>query len=121
VEAGAIDLSLFDQRDLAEIQSPDYPGERLIVCRNPLLAQERGRKRQELLAATEKLLEAVRAATLRDKRPLKGQDKIGLRVGKIINRYKMGKHFITEIEDNRFTYCLVLCIGYTYSRKKGPN
>jgi hypothetical protein len=104
VEAGAVDLSLFDQRDLAEIQSPDYPGERLIVCRNPLLAQERGRKRQELLAATEKLLEPVRGATLRAKRPLRGQDKIGVRVGKVINRYKMGKHFITEIEDSRFTY-----------------
>ncbi len=104
VEAGAVDLSLFDERDLAAIQSPDYPEERLIVCRNPLLAQERGRKRQELLAATEKLLERVRAATLRAKQPLKGKDKIGVRVGKVINRYKMGKHFVTEIEDNRFTY-----------------
>lgn len=104
VEAGAVDLSLFDQRDLAEIQSPDYPGERLIVCRNPLLAQERGRKRQELLAATEKLLEAVGTATQRAKRPLKGKDKIGVRVGKVLNRYKVGKHFITQIEDQGFTY-----------------
>jgi transposase len=103
-EAGAVHLSLFDERDLAEIQSPDYPQERLIVCRNPFLAQERGRKRQELLAATEKLLEKIGAATRRTKRPLKGKDKIGLRVGKIINRYKMGKHFIIEIDEDRFTY-----------------
>jgi transposase len=104
VEAGAVDLSLFDERDLAEIQSPDYPQERLIVCRNPLLAQERARKRHELLAATEKLLEKIQAATRRVKRPLKGKDRIGLRVGKVINRYKMGKHFIIEIEDQRFAY-----------------
>lgn len=104
LESGAFDLSLFDQRDLAEIQSPDYPQERLIVCRNPLLAQERARKRQELLAATDKLLEEIRAATQRAKRPLKGKDKIGIRVGKVINRYKMGKHFITEIEEKRFEY-----------------
>jgi hypothetical protein len=103
-EAGAVSLSLFDQRDLAEIQSPDYPQERLIVCRNPLLAEERARKRQELLAATEKLLETIRAATGRTKRPLKGKDKIGLRLGKIINRYKMAKHFITEIDETRFAY-----------------
>jgi transposase len=103
-QAGAVHLSLFDQRDLAEIQSPDYPQERLIVCRNPFLAEERGRKRRELLAATEKLLEKIRAATSRTKRPLKGKDKIGLRVGKIIDRYKMGKHFSTEIAEDRFSY-----------------
>lgn len=104
VESGAVDVSLFDQRDLAEIQSPDYPEERLIVCRNPLLAEERARKRQELLAATEKLLEQVRAATARSRHPLKGKDKIGLRVGKVINRYKMAKHFITKIEEDRFDF-----------------
>jgi transposase len=104
VDSGAVDLSLFDQRDLAEIQSPDYPQERLVVCRNPLLAEERGRKRQELLAATQKLLEEVRAATSRTRRPLKGKDQIGLRVGKVINRYKMAKHFITEIEETSFAF-----------------
>jgi transposase len=104
VENGALDVSLFDQRDIAEIQSPDYPGERLVVCRNPLLAQERGRKRLELLAATEKLLEKVRLATSRAKRPFKGKDKIGVRVGKIINRYKVGKHFTTQIEERSFRF-----------------
>jgi len=104
VQTGALDLSLFDQRDLAEIQSPDYPQERLIVCRNPLLADERARKRQELLAATEKLLEQIRAATQRPQRALKGEVKIGIRVGKVINSYKVGKHFITEIEERRFAY-----------------
>lgn len=104
LDSRAFDLSLFDQRDLAEIQSPDYPQERLIVCRNPLLAQERARKRQELLAATDKLLAEIRGATQRTKRALKGKDKIGIRVGKVINRYKMAKHFITEIEEKRFEY-----------------
>jgi hypothetical protein len=69
-----------------------------------LLAQERARKRQELLAATEKLLDGVQAATRRTKQPLKGKEKIGLRVGKIINRFKMAKHFITEIEERNFAY-----------------
>src|SRR4030095_15440367 len=92
-EAGTIQLSLFDERDLAEISSPDYPGERLIVCRNPLLAEERSRKREELLQATEKKLDLIVAATQRPKRPLRGAAKIGIRVGKVINHYKMAKHF----------------------------
>lgn len=104
VEAGRVDLSLFDQRDLAEIYSPEYPGERLVVCRNPLLAQERARKREELLRATEKRLEELRAATVRPKRPLRGKEKIGLRLGKLINRYKVGKHFALEIGEDRFGY-----------------
>ena len=105
IEAGRIDTSLFDHQDLAEVDWPErYPGQRLIVCRNPLLAQERARKRQELLAATEKDLAAILAAVNRPKRPLRGADKIGLRVGKVINRRKMGKHFRIEITDTSFRY-----------------
>lgn len=104
VNQGAIQDSLFDEKNLAEITSPDFPGERLIVCRNPLLAAERARKRQELLQATEKKLEEIAAATRREKRALRGKDKIGLRVGKVLNKYKMAKHFLLQIEDNRFDY-----------------
>jgi hypothetical protein len=96
--------SLFDEHDLAEVTSPDFPGERLIVCRNPLLADERTRKRQELLAATEKLLEGVAAAVRREKKPLRGEKEIALHVGKVINRHKVGKHFVLEIGDDRFHY-----------------
>lgn len=102
--AGVIQLSLFDEQDLVEVQSPDYPGERLIVCRNPLLAAERARKRAELLAATEKQLEAVVAATRRTRRPLRGQDQIGLRVGRVIDRRKVAKHFIVQITDTGCSY-----------------
>jgi len=104
VETGALDVSLFDERDLAEISSPDYPGERLIVCRNPLLAEERKRKREDLLQATEKELEKVAAATRRVKRPLRGKDRIGLRVGRVLGHFKMGKHFKLDITDERFAY-----------------
>lgn len=104
LEQGALQLSLFDERDLAEISSAEFPGERLIVCKNPLLAQERARKREELLAATEQALEKIAAATRRDKRALRGQAKIALRVGKVLNHYKMGKHFGLTIEDSRFAY-----------------
>lgn len=104
MKAGAIQLSLFDQQDLAEIEHPDYPGERLIVCRNPLLAAERQRKRGELLAATERELEKVAAATRRAKRPLRGKAEIGLRVGKVLGRYKVGKHFTLELEEASFRY-----------------
>jgi hypothetical protein len=103
-QQGVIQQSLFDQRDLAEVASPDYPGERLIVCRNPLLAEERARKRQELLQATEKKLNEIVAATQRTARALRGQDKIGLRVGKVLNHYKVGKHFVLEIRDESFSY-----------------
>ncbi len=101
---GLIQPSLFDERDLVEIASPDYPDERLMVCRNPLLADERARKRQELLAATEKKLEEIAAATRRNRRPLRSKDQIGIRVGKVLNHYKVGKHFVLEIEDQKFTY-----------------
>jgi len=97
-------LSLFDQQDLAEIQHPAYPGERLIACHNPLLAEERKRKREELLAATEKQLEKIRAATQRKRRPLRGKKEIGLAVGKVLGRYKMGKHLQLTIEEDRFEW-----------------
>ena len=104
VDGGALQLSLFDQRDLAEIAHPDYPGERLIACRNPLLAVERARKRQELLAATEKDLDKVRAATQRKRKPLRSKGEIGVAAGKVIGHYKMAKHFHLIIEDASFHY-----------------
>jgi hypothetical protein len=96
VEQEYLQLSLFDQQDLAEIQSPDYPGERLIACRNPLLAAERTRKREALLQATEQELDKVVAATIRDKRRLSGAANIGLRVGKVLNRFKIEDKAIAE-------------------------
>ena len=104
VAAGTVTPSLFDERDLAEITSEEFPGERLIVCRNPLLAAERQRKRQELLAATEKELEPIAAATRRPNNPLRGAADIGVRLGKVINRYKVAKHFLTTITDESFTF-----------------
>jgi hypothetical protein len=103
-EAGAIQLCLFDERDLAEITSPDYPGERLVVCRNPLLAEERRRKRQALIDATENKLLPIQARVKRAKKPLRGQDKIALAVGATLNRYKMAKHFVLTITDNDFSF-----------------
>lgn len=104
VEAGEIQLSLFDERDRAEIQSSEYPDERLIVCRNPFLAEERAQTREALLQATEHELDKIVAATGRTKRRLKGQDRIGLRVGKVLNRFKVGKHFILPITEESFSY-----------------
>lgn len=104
VTAGALQLSFFDQRDLAEITHPDYPGERLIACRNPLLAAERSRKRQELLAATEKDLLQIRTRTQRARKPLRGKDAIGVAVGKVLGHYKMAKHFELVIEDADFRF-----------------
>lgn len=104
VSTGALQLSLFDQRDLAQITSPDYPGERLVVCKNPLLAAERARKREDLLHATERELEKIVTATQRPKRRLKRQDKIGLRVGRVLQRFKMAKHFQVTITEAEFTY-----------------
>ena len=104
VAAGALQLSLFDERDLAEISHPDYPGERLIACRNPLLAAERTRKREELLSATEKDLAQIQSKTQRARRPLRGKDAIGVAVGKLLGRHKMGKHFDLVIEDANFRY-----------------
>jgi Transposase DDE domain len=101
-EGGPLQLSLFDQQDLAEITSPDYPGERLIACRNPLLAAERARKRGDLLAATETLL--AKASDQVTAGRINGKDKIGVRAGKVINRYKVAKHFILDISDDHLTW-----------------
>jgi transposase len=102
--AGVLQLSLFDDRDLAEITHPDFPSERLIACYNPLLAEERARKRPQLLAATEKELKKIAVAVSRQKRPLRGKQNIGLRAGKVLNRYKMGKHFVVQIGEESFSY-----------------
>ena len=104
VASQAIQLSLFDERDLVEISSPDYPGERLIVCRNPFLAEERKRKREELLSATEKELAKIAAAVSRPRNTLRGESQIALRVGKVLGRYKVGKHFELKITASTFHY-----------------
>src|ERR1700730_7155685 len=101
---GQLQMSLFDKTDLVEIAHPDFPGERLVACFNPLLAEERARKRPDLLAASEKQLEKIAAATKRARRPLRGKQNIGIRAGKILNRYKMGKHFQLRIEEDSFHY-----------------
>jgi len=88
LDQGAVQRSLLDEVDLAEVTSEDYPGERLIVCRNPLLAADRARKRQELLAATEREFEKIVAATTREARRLSGADKIAMRVGQVRNKYE---------------------------------
>lgn len=104
VEQEVIQLSLFDEQDLAEIESSDYPQERLIACRNPLLAESRAKTRVELLQATERELDKIVAATQREKRPLKGAAKIGIRVGKVLNAKGVGKHFKIQITDASFSY-----------------
>ena len=101
---GPLQLSLFDERDMAEITAPDYPGERLIVCRNKALAQERGRKREELLAATGKELAKIAASVERARNPLAGADKIGLKAGAVLGKRKMAKHFELSITDTSFSY-----------------
>src|SRR6201997_560064 len=98
---GPLQLSLFDEQDLAEITSPDFPGERLVACRNPVLAEDRARKREDLLAATEKLLAAVIARVQAGR--LSGAAKIGVEAGKVINKYKTGKHFDLAITDDSLT------------------
>jgi transposase len=103
-EQGAFQLSLFDERDLAEVNSPDFPDERLIVCRNPLLAAERARKRQDLLAATEANLLKVGKSVTRKRNPLRGADQIGLAAGAVLNRHKMAKHFTLTITDDHFSF-----------------
>jgi hypothetical protein len=103
-EGGPLQLSLFDDRDMAEITSPDFPGERLIVCKNPLLAEERARKRQELLTATEKDLIRIRTRVERAKNPLRGAAEIGRAVGAVIGKRKMAKHFETSITDQTFSF-----------------
>jgi len=104
VEGGSLQLSLFDERDLAEITDPAYPGERLVACRNPLLAEERARKRTELLAATERALNQIVAATQRLRNRLHGKARIALRVGGVLGRYKMRKHFKLAIEETGFSF-----------------
>jgi hypothetical protein len=95
-------MSLFDTQNFAEITHPDYPGERLICCRNPALAEARAHKRQQLLAATDNELTKIAARVANGK--LRGADDIGLAVGKIVNKYKMAKHFTLDITENTFSY-----------------
>jgi transposase len=99
-EGGPLQLSLFDQQDLAEICSPDFPGERLIACRNPLLAEDRARTREELLEVTEQKLAKVEARTRRERRPLRGEDAIGVEVGKVLGASKVAKHFRYHITED---------------------
>jgi hypothetical protein len=100
--AQVLQPSLFDQLNLAEIESPDYPGERLVVCRNPLVADDRRRRREELLAATERELAPIKQRV--EQGTLAGKDKIGLAVGAVANKYKVRKHFLLEIDHERFDY-----------------
>ena len=102
VGEGHVQMDLFDERNLFELNHPEYPGEHLIACRNPALAELRGHKRESLLEATEQLLEKIRQSVLKGR--LKGQDKIGVQVGKVINRYKVAKHFDLSIEDDAFSF-----------------
>jgi transposase len=104
LNSGALQLTLFDTRDMASITSPEFPGERLVVCRNPDLAAERGRKREELLAATEKDLAAIKARVGRRRDPLRGTAEIALAVGAVLNTYKMKKHFDLTIADDSFSF-----------------
>jgi transposase len=104
LNSGALQLTLFDKRDMASITSPDFPGERLIVCRNPDLAAERTRKREELLAASEKELAVIKARVGRKRDPLRGTAEIALAVGAVLNIYKMKKHFDLDITDDAFRY-----------------
>jgi len=103
-EGGPLQLSLFDERDLAEIESPDFPGERLVVCKNHALAEERRRKRDELLDATERDLDKIKKRIVSKRKPLRGADEIGLAVGKVIGRRKVAKHFDLTIIDNSLTF-----------------
>jgi len=105
MDAGKIQLGLFDERNLFELTHPDFPGERLMACRNSELAKLRAHKRSSLLEATVKELERVRGMVERGR--LRGQDKIGVRVGRVINKYRVAKHFQLEIENTRFAYRLL--------------
>ena len=102
IEQGHLQLGLFDERNLLELSSPDYPGERLMACRNPELAKLRAHRREALLAATEKNLEKIQVRVAAAK--LAGQDKIGVRVGKVVNQYKVAKHFELDIRDDAFSF-----------------
>jgi len=103
-EGGTLQLGLFDERDMAAITSPDYPDERLIVCRDPELARERSRKREDLLAATEKALTVIQRAVERRHRPLRGATEIALKAGAVVDTHKMAKHFTLTISSDRFTF-----------------
>jgi hypothetical protein len=104
LDSGTLQLTLFDQRDMASITAPDFPGERLVVCRNPDLAAERARKREDLLAATERDLARIQGAVARKRRPLRGAAEIGLAVGAVFNTHKMAKHFDLAITDTGFSF-----------------
>jgi hypothetical protein len=104
LQSGTLQLSLFDQRDMASITVPDYPSERLVVCRNPDLAGERARKREELLAATEHDLARIQVAVTRKRQPLRGAAQIALAVGAVINRHKVAKRFHLDIADAAFSF-----------------
>jgi hypothetical protein len=104
MQSGALQLSLFDQRDMASITAPDFPGERLVVCRNPDLAAERRRKRDDLLAATERDLARIQAAVARKRNPLRGTAEIALAVGAVADAHKMAKHFDLTITDAAFSF-----------------
>ena len=104
VREGDLQLSLFDQTDLAEITSPDFPGERLVACKNPFLEAERARKRESLLAAAEAGLAKIAAACARARRPLRGQDKIAVKVDRVLARRKVAKHFQVDIGQDRLSY-----------------
>ena len=103
-DGGHLQLSLFDKKNLAEIHSPDYPGERLVACYNPLLAEQRGRKRGALLAASEKEFERIEAEVARRKRTPLSAAEIGRKAGRVLDRYKMGKHFKTTIGEGEFRW-----------------
>jgi hypothetical protein len=104
VRGGDLQLTLFDQTDLAEITSPDFPGERLVACKNPFLEAERARKRESLLAAAEADLAKIAVACARARRPLRGQDTIAVRADRVLTRRKIAKHFTVEITDNSIRY-----------------
>jgi transposase len=104
IEKGCLERSLFDERSLAEIASPDFPGERLVACFNPLLEERRRRKRESLLAATEKQFARIAAEVARRRKKPLTKAEIGVKTGKVLNKYKVGKHFALTIEDGRFSW-----------------
>ena len=104
LDGGALQMSLFDDRDMAGITSPEFPGERLIVCRNRALAAERARKREDLLAATERDLARIATAVARKRQPLRGKAEIGLEIGAVLDKHKMAKHFALDITETSFSF-----------------
>ena len=104
VRDGDLQLTLFDVQDLAEITTPDFPGERLVACKNPFLEAERARKRESLLAATEADLDKIAAACARARRPLRGKDKIAVRANRVLRRRKVAKHFTVQVTDDSLSY-----------------